>query len=108
MVHQTPPILFLIFSRPSTTEIIFEEIRKARPSKLFVAADGPRENRPDERERCEAARAVISKVDWDCEVKTLYREENLGCGRAISRQMAAFPWQRIRYPGGRDIPGGLR
>jgi hypothetical protein len=90
MAHQTPPVLFLIFSRPSTTEIVFEEIRKAKPSKLFVAADGPREGRPGEREKCEAARAVISKVDWDCEVKTLFRDKNLGCGRAISEGITWF------------------
>ncbi len=90
MAHQTPPILFLIFSRPSTTEIVFEEIRKAKPRKLFVAADGPRKDRPDEKERCEAARKIISKVDWDCEVKTLFRDENLGCGRAISEGITWF------------------
>ena len=90
MANQTPPVLFLIFSRPSTTEIVFEEIRKAKPKKLFVAADGPREDKPDEKERCAAARAIISKVDWDCEVKTLFREENLGCGRAISEGITWF------------------
>jgi hypothetical protein len=90
MTHQTPPVLFLIFSRPSTTQIVFEEIRKAKPSKLFVAADGPRKDVPGEQERCETARAVISKVDWDCEVKTLYRDENLGCGRAISEGITWF------------------
>ena len=84
MAHHTPPVLFLIFSRPSTTEIVFEEIRKAKPTKLFIAADGPRKHKPGENEKCEAARAIVSKIDWDCEVKTLFRDENLGCGRAIS------------------------
>lgn len=90
MAHQTPPVLFAIFNRPSTTEVVFEEIRKAKPSRLFVAADGPREDVSGDREKCDAARAVISKVDWDCEVKTLYRDENLGCGRAISEGITWF------------------
>ena len=90
MTHQTPAVLFAIFNRPSTTEIVFEEIRKAKPSKLFVAADGPRANVPGDREKCDAARTIISKVDWDCEVKTLYRDKNLGCGRAISEGITWF------------------
>jgi hypothetical protein len=90
MAQQTPPVLFLIFSRPSTTELVFEEIRKAKPTKLFIAADGPRKNKPGEKEKCDAARAIISKVDWDCEVKTLFRDENLGCGPAISGGITWF------------------
>ncbi len=46
MAYQIPPVLFLIFSRPSTTEVVFEEIRKAKPKKLFIAADGPRKGSP--------------------------------------------------------------
>lgn len=90
MADQTPPVLFLIFNRPSTTEIVFEEIRKAKPGKLFIAADGPRKNKAGEKEKCDAARAILSKVDWNCEVKTLFREENLGCGRAISGAITWF------------------
>ena len=90
MARQTPPILFLIFNRPSLTESVFEEIRKAKPSQLFIAADGPRQGKPGDYEKCEAAREVISKIDWDCDVKTLLRDENLGCGRAISGGITWF------------------
>jgi hypothetical protein len=78
------PVLFLIFNRPSTTRIVFEAIRQARPSKLYIAADGPRRDRPGETEKCEEARAIARNVDWACEVKTLFRDENLGCGKGVS------------------------
>lgn len=84
------PILFLIFNRPDTTERVFEEIRKAQPSRLYIAADGARPNRPGEKELCEKTRAIAQKVDWDCEVKTLFRDENLGCGRAVSQAITWF------------------
>ncbi len=84
------PILFLIFNRPDTTLEVFEEIRKVRPAKLYVAADGPRANRPDEVAKCLETRAVISKVDWPCEVITLFREGNLGCKRAVSSAITWF------------------
>ena len=57
---------------------------------LFVAADGPRCDRMGEAEKCEAVRAIIQQVDWDCEVKTLFRNENLGCGRAVSSAITWF------------------
>ena len=78
------PILFLIFNRFDTTRAVFEAIRRVRPLKLYVAADGYRENREGEKEACELTRGIIDSIDWKCEVKKLYREKNLGCKVAIS------------------------
>ncbi len=82
-------VLFLIFNRPQTTARVFEEIRKARPSRLYVAADGPRATRPGEDERCAITRRIATAVNWPCEVQTLFREENLGCKNAVS---SAIDW----------------
>lgn len=84
------PVLFIIFNRPDTTERVFEEIRKAKPSKLFVAADGPRSDKEGEYEKCQLTRKIIEKVDWDCEVKILFREKNLGCKNAVSSAITWF------------------
>lgn len=86
----TTPILFLIFNRPDTTQRVFNEIRRAKPAKLFLAADGPQPDRYGENEKCKKARRIIDKgVDWDCEVHKLYRNENLGCKIAVS---SAINW----------------
>ena len=82
------PILFVIFNRKQTAEKVFEKIREIKPKKLYVVADGPRKNRPDDIEKCKQTRDII-KVDWDCELKTLFREENVGCGRGVS---GAISW----------------
>ena len=71
----TTPVLFLIFNRPDTTQRVFDEINKARPSQLFVSADGPREGKAGEADRCQAARDIIRQVDWECEVHTNFREK---------------------------------
>jgi hypothetical protein len=85
------PILFLIFNRPETTSLVFEQIRKIKPKYLYVAADGPRNNIPWENEICaEVKNIVLSNIDWECGVKTLFREENLGCGQAISQAITWF------------------
>ena len=78
------PVAFIIFNRPETTARVFEAIRQARPTMLLVVADGPRPKRPGDVEQCAAARAVIDRVDWECQVLTNYAEGNLGCGRRIS------------------------
>lgn len=86
----TSPILFLIFNRPEETQKVFEQIRKVRPGRLFIAADGPRENKDGEALLCEKTREIVSLVDWDCEVKTLFREGNLGCKYAVSSAISWF------------------
>ena len=80
----TTPVLFLIFNRPDTTQRVFDEIKKARPSQLFVSADGPREGKAGEAARCQAARDVIKQVDWECEVHKNFHEKNVGLKIAVS------------------------
>jgi hypothetical protein len=84
------PVLLLVFNRPDTTRRVFEAIRQAKPGKLFVAADGPRAHRPGDADLCARVREIVTRVDWDCEVKTLFRAENLGCGKAVSGAITWF------------------
>jgi hypothetical protein len=80
----TTPILFLIFNRPSHTKKVFDAIKIQKPKTLFIAADGPRKDRPGEFEKCELVKKnVLDAIDWDCDVKLLFRTENLGCGKAV-------------------------
>lgn len=84
------PILFIIYNRPDTTSQVFESIRQIKPKYLYIAADGPRKYKPGDPERCKKARDIISKVDWACEVKTLFRDKNLGCGKGVSGAITWF------------------
>lgn len=84
------PILLLVFNRPDTTARVMEAVRAAQPSRLYVAADGPRASRKDEAVRCLETRRIATAIDWPCEVKTLFRDENLGCREAISGGISWF------------------
>jgi hypothetical protein len=84
------PILLLLFNRPRLTARVFESIRERQPKKLYIAADGPRPEKVGEWKLCAETRKVLEHVDWDCEVKTLLRDENLGCGRAVSEGINWF------------------
>lgn len=92
----TPPhplntaVLFLVFNRLDTTKQVFEAIRQAKPPRLYVAADGARETKEGEADRVKAVRDyIMSNIDWECEVKTLFREQNYGCKMAVS---GAIDW----------------
>ncbi|MEQ9298904.1 MAG: nucleotide-diphospho-sugar transferase [Cyclobacteriaceae bacterium] len=76
------PVLFLIYNRPGKAAKLLQAIRKYKPSKLYIAADGPRLEK--DREAVTRTREIASKVDWKCEVLTLFRADNLGCKVAVS------------------------
>ncbi|MBD2260596.1 glycosyltransferase family 2 protein [Pseudanabaena sp. FACHB-2040] len=77
------PVALLIFNRPETTQVVFDAIRQAKPSKLLVIADGPRLDKPNDLERCQQARDIVQKVDWDCELLTSFSDVNLGCKKRV-------------------------
>jgi hypothetical protein len=76
------PIAFLIFNRPELTGRVFAQIARVKPRRLLVIADGPRTD--SEAAKCEAARAVIDRVDWECDVSTNYSKVNLGCKQRVA------------------------
>ncbi len=85
------PVLFLIFNRLDTTKQVFEAIRQAKPPRFYIACDGAREDKKGEAEKVQMVRDfVLSNIDWKCEVKTLFQEENLGCRLAVSDALNWF------------------
>jgi hypothetical protein len=82
--HVRTPVALILFNRPDVTARIFEEVRKVRPSKLLVVADGPRANRPGDAEKCAQTRAILDRVDWDCEVIRCFSDKNMGCRDRVS------------------------
>jgi len=84
-------VLFLVFNRLDTTKQVFEAIRQAKPPRLYVAADGARANKEGEADKVQAVRDyIMQNIDWKCEVRTLFREENLGCKYAVSGAITWF------------------
>jgi hypothetical protein len=84
------PVLLIIFNRQNETSKVFEQIRKAAPKKLFIAADGPRLSHPNDIQKCELTRIACSNIDWDCEVFTKFENKNQGCRLAVSSAITWF------------------
>ncbi|WDF55168.1 nucleotide-diphospho-sugar transferase [Mucilaginibacter sp. KACC 22063] len=90
MAYQTQSaVLFMVFNRPVLTRQVFEAISKVKPQRLYIAADGPRPAVENEASVCEQVKVIATNVNWNCEVKTLFRNENLGCRDAVS---SAIDW----------------
>jgi hypothetical protein len=84
------PVLFMAFNRFEVAQEVFFAIRKVKPLKLYFAVDGARESHAGEEEKVDEIRSfVLNNIDWECEVKTLIRKENLGCKNAVS---GAIDW----------------
>ena len=84
------PVLLIVFNRPEKTRRMFDAVRAAAPRRLFIAADGPRPDHPDDLERCERTRQVFSGIDWPCEVRTRFQDRNFGCKRGVGMAIDWF------------------
>lgn len=77
------PVLLIFFVRPEPLSKVFEQIKLARPSKLYLYQDGARNGRLDDVENVQQCRAIVADVDWECQVFHKYQEENLGCDPSV-------------------------
>jgi hypothetical protein len=83
------PVLLIAYNRPETTQLVFNEIRKAKPKRIYFSVDGPRIGNAKDDGNCKRTREIINQVDWDCEVFTNFPENNLGCAVGVSN---AITW----------------
>ena len=70
-------VLILFFNRPDHLQQVFDEVRRARPARLFLYQDGPRDER--DLPGIEACRNIVDNIDWQCDVHRRYQERNYGC-----------------------------
>lgn len=84
------PILLIVFNRLDTTIEVFNAIRNQKPRFLFIAADGPRIDAEEDIQKCTSVRQIVKQIDWDCQLKTLFRDKNLGCKIAVSSAITWF------------------
>lgn len=84
------PVLLILFNRPEVTRKNIENLRRIKPSRLYIACDGPRDGKVGETEKVEEVRRIAeNEIDWGAERKFLFHQENLGCGPG---PIAAINW----------------
>lgn len=77
-------VVLIIYRRPETTKAVVDILRKVKPTRIFVIADGPQIDRVDEVELCQETRKIIDTIDWECEVFRDYSDINLGLRERVS------------------------
>ena len=82
------PILFCFFNRPQIAKKAFERIQNCKPQKLYLASDGARHDK-ESKIVTKLREDIIASINWKCEIKTLFREKNLGCSLGIK---SAIDW----------------
>jgi hypothetical protein len=93
------PILLIAWRRPEHLKKIISSLRKIKPNVVYVAVDGIRDGDDYflERENIKLTRELVfSEIDWDCQIYTLFREQNLGCGSAVSSAISWF-FENVEY-----------
>lgn len=85
------PVLVLAFNRADHVAEAMKAIRNYKPERLYLECDGPRAHKKGEREAVELTRkTMLDSIDWTCDVKTLFREDNLGCANAVYGAISWF------------------
>ena len=74
------PVCLIVFKRPDLTRRLLNILRMVRPRSLFIVADGPRADRPEDKAACLQVRREIERIDWPCDIALNYSASNMGCG----------------------------
>ncbi len=83
------PVLILAYNRPIYTKKLIEALKKIKPKNIYISCDGPKNNQEDIN-NCNQTRDVFNSINWNCNIKTNYFPNNLGCRKGISRGINWF------------------
>lgn len=83
------PVLFITFCRPDYARQTWDGIKAAKPKKLYFYSNKGREEKDGEIERNNEIREYIKEIDWECELKTWFREE---CVDIYASLWGAIDW----------------
>lgn len=84
------PVLLIGFNRPERLAAQVERLRAVKPSRLFIAVDGPRAGRPGEAAVVARTREAAKLVDWPCDLQTRFLDANRGCRFAPPEAISWF------------------
>lgn len=69
------PVLFMVFKYSIKMMQVFEKVRNAKPKKLYIAFEAMPFQLQGENQQHQEANRILSQVDWDCEIQTLFLED---------------------------------
>lgn len=84
-------VLIIAFKRPGTVRRLINALQRVRPSRIFIACDGPRQGFSEEALDVEKVREILrNEINWNCERFFLFSSVNQGCGLGPVRAINWF------------------
>lgn len=91
------PVLVVGFNRTAPLRLVLDAVSQVRPSRVYVALDGPRSGRPDDHVACGEVRTLVASYGDRVPLVTKASDVNQGCAHAMK---AALDWFFAHEPQG--------
>ena len=73
---------------------LIQSLAPLKPELILLAVDGPRSSRPNDANLVRQTQELASEITWDAEIRTRFRNSNLGLRRAV---VDAVTWANNEY-----------
>jgi hypothetical protein len=93
-VANEAPVLLLGYNRPQQMRGLIQSLSPLKPKLILLAVDGPKNNRTNDADMVRQTQGLVSEITWDAEIRTRFRDSNLGLRRAV---VDAVTWANSEY-----------
>jgi hypothetical protein len=93
-VKDETPVLLLGYNRPEQMRGLIRSLGELKPKLILLSVDGPKVNRINDLELVRQTQETVNEITWDAEIKTRFRESNLGLRKAV---VDAVTWANSEY-----------
>ena len=83
------PILFIVYRNPTITKKVFQQIKKIKPNKLYIASDGYPQNHKKIQNEVKKTREIFNDIGWKCSIKKKFSNHNQGLKKGV---VSAIDW----------------
>jgi len=85
------PVAIILYRRPRLVGELLNILQAHQPERVWLIADGPKQENREEAGLClEARREAERGITWDCRVRKIYAEKNLGLRRNVEQGLDAL------------------
>jgi hypothetical protein len=72
------PVVLFTYRRPKTTAIIANKINDARPTKVYLVSNWPKDGQSEDKKSVLETRQVLRSINWNCPVEEIFADSSLG------------------------------
>ncbi len=77
------PIVLCLYNRPDFTRQVLASLHHLEPARIFVVADGPKQDNAVDHQKCDEVIGLVEQIDWTSNIEWNIADSNLGCRKRI-------------------------